>query len=126
TIASGRHALLTAETPEAVLLIEARAAAAYWSAWRDVAISFPQRNARVPEHWRRFGTRDSLLTGSPRVATNPANAALNYLYAILESESRLAAVALGLDPGIGLLHVDTNARDSLALDLMEAARPSVD
>jgi len=32
----------------------------------------------------------------------------------------------GLDPGIGLLHVDTDARDSLACDLMEPVRPQVD
>jgi predicted nucleic acid-binding Zn ribbon protein len=51
---------------------------------------------------------------------------LNYLYALLESETRLAAAAMGLDPGIGLLHVDTDARDSLACDLMEPVRPQVD
>ena len=68
----------------------------------------------------------SPLTGSPRLAVNPPNAILNYLYALLESESRLAAAALGLDPGIGVLHVDTPARDSLACDLMEAVRPQID
>ena len=51
---------------------------------------------------------------------------LNYMYALLESESRLAAASVGLDPGIGVLHVDTDARDSLACDLMEPARPPVD
>jgi CRISPR-associated protein Cas1 len=56
------------------------------------------------------------------LAVNPANAILNYLYALLESEARLAAAALGLDPGIGLLHVNTDARDSLACDLMEPIR----
>jgi CRISPR/Cas system-associated endonuclease Cas1 len=44
----------------------------------------------------------------------------------LESESRLAAAALGLDPGIGLMHVDMHPRDSLACDLMEPIRPLVD
>ncbi len=73
-----------------------------------------------------FGARISPLTGSPRLAVNPPNAILNYLYAVLESESRLAAAALGLDPGIGVLHVDTPYRDSLACDLMEAVRPQVD
>ena len=68
----------------------------------------------------------SETTGSPRLAVNPPNAMLNYLYAVLESESRLAAAALGLDPGIGVLHVDTPARDSLACDLMEVVRPQVD
>src|SRR5207247_1159316 len=38
----------------------------------------------------------------------------------------LAAAALGLDPGLGVLHVDTPARDSLACDVMEAIRPQVD
>lgn len=51
---------------------------------------------------------------------------LNYLYAVLESECRLAAATLGLDPGIGVLHVDTPNRDSLACDLMEVVRAQVD
>ena len=80
----------------------------------------------MPAHWLVFGTRVSPLTGSPRLAVNPPNAILNYLYAVLESESRLAAVALGLDPGIGVLHVDAPARDSLACDLMEVVRPQID
>ena len=49
-----------------------------------------------------FGTRKSILSGSPRQAANPSNAILNYLYAVLESETRLALSALGLDPGLGL------------------------
>jgi len=68
----------------------------------------------------------SPLTHSPRLAVNPLNAILNYLCALLESESRLALAALGLDPGIGVLHLDTPRRDSLACDLMEPARPVVD
>jgi hypothetical protein len=76
--------------------------------------------------WRIFGTRKSLISGSQRLAVNPPNAMLNYLYALLESESRLAAATLGLDPGLGVLHVDTSARDSLALDLMEVVPPQVD
>ena len=30
------------------------------------------------------------------------NAILNYLYSILESESRIAALVVGLNPGIGI------------------------
>ena len=81
---------------------------------------------RVAEHWKRFGSRISPLTHSPRLASSPPNALLNFIYAILEVESRLAASAMGLDPGIGLLHVDTPNRDSLACDLMEVCRPKVD
>jgi len=108
-------------------LCESRAAHAYWSAWRSVPVNFPKKDLpRVPEHWKRFGARISPLTGSPRLSVNPPNAMLNYLYALLESESCLAAAALGLDPGIGLMHVDTDARDRLACDLMEPVRPLVD
>lgn len=127
TISRFRTELATAETPEAIRLIESQAGYAYWSAWRTLPINFPRNDVRrVPDHWRSFGTRISPLSGSPRLAVNPANAMLNYLYALLESEARLAAAALGLDPGIGVLHVDRANRDSLACDLMEPVRPQVD
>src|SRR5450631_4111251 len=122
-----RSELAEADSIDRVRLVESRAAAAYWSAWRTLPVMFPRKDhSRVPAHWRVFGTRVSPLTGSPRLAVNPPNAILNYLYSLLESESRLAAAALGLDPGMGVLHVDTKARDSLACDLMEPVRPQVD
>src|ERR1019366_3403588 len=115
-----RAELPTADTLERIRLIEARAAGAYWSLWRDLPVPFPKKgDPRVPSHWRSFGARVSPLTMSPRVAVNPANAMLNYLYSLLACESRLAAAALGLDPGMGVLHLDIAARDSLAYDLME-------
>jgi CRISPR-associated endonuclease Cas1 len=126
-IASARDALTTAETIPAIRFLEAQSAVACWSAWRALPVMYPKNDLRrVPDHWRTFGTRASPLTGSPRLAVNPPNAMFNYLYALLESEARLAAAAMGLDPGIGLLHVDTDARDSLACDLMEPIRPQVD
>jgi CRISPR-associated endonuclease Cas1 len=127
TIAQARGNLDAAENVETIRSLEAKGAAAYWSAWRSVPITFPKSDLpRVPDHWRTFGTRKSSLSGSPRLAANPANAILNYLYSLLESESRLAAVALGLDPGFGFIHVDTDSRDSLASDLMETVRPQID
>jgi hypothetical protein len=51
---------------------------------------------------------------------------LSYLYALLEAECRLACLAVGLDPGLGIFHTDQRARDSMALDLMEALRPHAD
>jgi CRISPR-associated endonuclease Cas1 len=127
TIAQARADVGSADSIEMIRLLEARSAHAYWAAWREVTIEFPKSDLqRVPDHWFSFGTRKSPLTRSPRLAANPANAILNYLYALLESEARLAAVALGLDPGIGFLHVETDARDSLACDLMEVVRPHID
>lgn len=81
---------------------------------------------RVGRHLARLDATASALTGSPRVATNPANALLNYLYALLEGEAAIAARIVGLDPGLGVLHADQDSRDSLATDLMEPARPLVD
>jgi CRISPR-associated endonuclease Cas1 len=119
--------LPSAESIESVRLIESQAARAYWQAWSDLPIRWPRKDERrVPEHWKRFGSRISPLTHSPRLASSPPNALLNLLYALLESESRLSAAAMGLDPGIGLLHVDAPSRDSLACDLMEVCRPKVD
>jgi CRISPR-associated endonuclease Cas1 len=122
-----RTALAETNSLESIRSLEAQAAVVYWSLWQSISVNFPQRDLpRVPEHWRTFGSRGSPLTGSPRLAVNPPNAMLNYLYALLESESRLALAVLGLDPGLGMMHVDTPSRDSFALDLMEAVRPQVD
>jgi len=127
TIARFRAEVPTADSVTTIRLLESQGAAAYWAAWHNLPINFPKKDLRrLPDHWRRFGARVSPLTGSPRLAANPVNAILNYLYALLESEARLAAASLGLDPGLGVLHVDTRARDSLACDLMEPVRPQVD
>jgi len=127
TIARYKVEMPQADSISTIRLIESQSARAYWSAWNTLPVNFPKSDLpRVPQHWRSFGTRVSPLTGSPRLAANPPNAILNYLYCVLESEARLAAAALGLDPGLGVLHVDTPARDSLACDLMEPIRSHVD
>jgi CRISPR-associated endonuclease Cas1 len=126
-IANQRHALAKANSNEDIRRYEAYGALAYWRVWHDLPIQFSQSDLqRVPKHWQVFGSRVSPLTKSPRLAVNPPNAMLNYVYAILESEARLAISELGLDPGIGFLHSDARTRDSLACDLMEPIRPQVD
>src|SRR5262245_6528933 len=127
SIADARKRLPLATTVTDMRRLEAQAALVYWRCWRALPVMFPKVDfPRVPYHWRSFGARISPLTGSPRLSVNPPNAMLNYLYAVLESEARLAASALGLDPGLGVMHMDTNARDSLACDLMEPVRPILD
>ncbi len=118
-----------APTLDALLQLEARAALEYWALWEDLPIRFvTSDNKRVPEHWLRFGTRSSLVSGrGPRLATNPANALLNFVYSgLLQAETVIACHAVGLDPQLGLFHADTPGRDSLAADIMEAVRPAVD
>jgi len=127
TIARFSVVLPSAESIDRVRLIEAQAAKAYWQAWANVLIHWPRKDeCRVPEHWKVFGSRISPLTHSPRLAASPANACLNFLYSVLESESTLAASAMGLLPEIGLLHSDAPNRNSLSCDLMEVCRPKCD
>jgi CRISPR/Cas system-associated endonuclease Cas1 len=96
---------MKATAREEIRRCEAHAALAYWRVWHTLVLQYPRSDSqRVPEHWCAFGSRISPLTKSPRLAVNPANAMLNYLYAILESEARLAISELGLDPGLGVLH----------------------
>lgn len=113
------------------LEVEARAANLYFGAWAgQVSCQFAdQERAKVPDHWTLFAARGSILHRggrSPRSAADPINALLNYGYGLLEAETTLAPRALGLDPGLGILHTDKPNRDSLALDVMEPVRPHVD
>lgn len=117
----------TCETMAQIRTIEAQAASIYWNAWANVRVRFARKAAaRMPDHWHCFGARTSPFTGSPRIASNPPNAMLNYLYAITEAECRIALLRVGLDPGIGIVHADQRNRDSLACDVMESIRPNVD
>ena len=78
-IAQFRNELPNADGIPTLRLIEAQAALAYWSAWSALPINFPKNDLkRVPDHWCSFGARISPLTGSPRLASNPPNAILNY------------------------------------------------
>lgn len=69
--------------------------------------------------------RQDFLRRSNRHARHPVNALLNYTYAVLESQVRIAIAEIGLDPTIGYLHVCQPGRDSLVYDLMEPHRPQV-
>ena len=110
-----------------LLSCEREAALAYWSGWTTIPVRFGRSGAEcVPEHWQYFAQRHSPLTSAPRSAVNPANAILNYLYALLEAEARIACHTIGLSPTLGIVHVDYRHRDSFCLDLVEAVRPEVD
>ena len=112
---------------------EGTGAAAYWGCWSGhpaTAVRFVAHDRkRVPPHWRSFDTRRSVITGATntnRLADRPLNALLNLCYKLAEVEARFACVRLGLDPGLGVLHLDAPGRDSLAWDLLEPLRPVVD
>ena len=128
TIATFREKLQRVETVDEIRWLEAQAAIAYFGALRDIPVLWPKMDLpRVPEHWRKVGSRQSPLSGGPRLAITPFHSVLNYCFALLESETRLALTAVGLDPGLGFgLHTDTANRNSLALDVLEPVRPDLE
>jgi CRISP-associated protein Cas1 len=119
--------LANADSPRELNLIEAEAARRYYDSWSDVTISW-QSSAigKIPEHWLTYRGRKNPLSNRNNNAVHPVNAMLNYAYRMLEVEARLACVAAGLDPSLGMLHADRYDRDSLAMDLMESVRPEAD
>lgn len=97
------------KTIEAVMGIEGSAAAAYFSAFTLLfapALGFEQRRRRPPP--------------------DPVNACLSLGYTLLHAEAVRASYSAGLDPYIGFLHAPYHGRESLAADLIEPLRPSLD
>jgi CRISPR-associated endonuclease Cas1 len=120
------------ETIDELRQLEASAAALYFGVWSgrpECSPTFATKDQRrIPPHWSRYEGRRSVLASaaSNRKAERPVNAMLNYLYSLVEAEAILACQAVGLDPGLGIVHADAKGRPSLALDLMEPIRPEVD
>ena len=112
---------------DALLLTEARAAYAYFAAWQMLPLRWKGTGRKpMPPDWRHVVARPSMVSGRNRHATHPVNAMLNYAYAVLERQVRIAAVSEGLDPTIGYLHSYRLGRVALVYDLMEPLRPKVD
>jgi CRISPR-associated endonuclease Cas1 len=128
TIETLAEMVTDADTLESIRQLEAAAANVYFAAWSALQVPFIRRDIpKVPDHWRVFeGRRSAVNPGTARSATDPVNALLNYGYRLVEAEGRIACLAVGLDPGLGVLHVDMRGRDSMVLDVMEAVRPMVD
>ena len=108
-------------------LREAWAAISYFTAWRSIDLRWKGTGKKpIPPEWRRVGMRGDVLRRSNRNARHPVNALLNYGYAVLESQVRIAIAEVGLDPTLGYLHVCQPGRQALVYDLMEPYRPLVD
>lgn len=120
------QALEADATLVALLSREAQAAQSYWKMLTGVALPWPEwTKQQIPEHWHSISSRG---TGRRvmREATDPFNAMLNYGYTLLAVEGRMACAVTGLDPDLGLLHVDERLRESFIYDLIEPVRAKVD
>lgn len=115
------------ENVQELMLVEAKAAYVYFSCWRMLKMRWKGLGRKpIPPEWRSMGLRQSLYGSGNRNATHPVNAMLNYAYAVLESQVRIATVAQGLDPAVGYLHTCRPGRATLVYDLMEPLRPQMD
>jgi CRISPR-associated protein Cas1 len=59
---------------------------------------------------------------SGKGATDRFNAVLNYLYGMLYGQVELALIQAGIDPHIGVLHVDQYNRPTMVYDFIEPYR----
>lgn len=105
------HQLLDVESDVArrrLFSAEGRGAGVYWDALKSVlGDAFPGRTGRG--------------------ATDPINMALNYGYGVLYAHAWRAAITVGLEPSVGLLHASPGGRGALVFDLVEPFRvPAVD
>lgn len=73
----------------------------------------------------KAGTVADFRGRTRRPATDPINAALNYVYALLVADLIRAILACGLDPHTGFLHSPERNKPALALDLCEEFRAPV-
>lgn len=106
---------------------EGYAARMYWTVLTGAILPWPDwTHKRIPDHWRTVSPREYGRRENVRDATDPFNALLNYGYTLLEVETRIACALEGLDPDLGLLHVDSRLRESLIYDLEEPIRVKVD
>jgi hypothetical protein len=92
------------QTRDAIRGLEATAAASYFYAWVGHPAVVPRfataDQRRVPSAWMHYDGRRSLLSkgNSNRRGATPINVLLNVLYRLAAIETRLACLAVGLDP----------------------------
>ena len=122
-----KRSLMEFSTLVEFLAVEGRAAQVYWDLLVETPLPWrPWALKRIPRHWAAISPRTSGRRERVRDATDPFNAILNYCYTLLEVETRVACEAIGLDPDLGLLHVDDRLRESFIYDLLEPLRSQAD
>lgn len=114
TLRASQKAAESAQTIDQLRGIEGHAAAVYFSMFP--AMLSAEKRADFVARWPGRNGRG---------ATDPLNAALNFVYGVLTTEAIRAIAACGLDPHAGFLHSSTRNKPALALDLMEEFRAPI-
>jgi CRISP-associated protein Cas1 len=118
--------LNSARSVAEIMIVESRAAAAYWRAFRDAGLR-ERKYGNLPRSWLRFAQRNkgAAFLGNQH-ASHPINAMLNYCYIVEAGRLAKALAAQGLCLSIGYLHSDKKGRNSLVWDAIEPLRPAID
>jgi CRISPR-associated endonuclease Cas1 len=118
--------LKSARSVAEIMIVESRAAASYWRAFRDAGLR-ERKNGNLPRSWLRFAQRNkgAAFLGNQH-ASHPINAMLNYCYIVEAGRLAKALAAQGLALPIGYLHSDKKGRNSLVWDAIEPLRPAID
>ncbi len=118
--------LTSARRVAEIMIVESRAAASYWRAFRDAGLR-ERKNGNLPRSWLRFAQRNkgAAFLGN-RHASHPINAMLNYCYIVEAGRLAKVLAARGLCLSIGFLHSDKKGRNSLVWDAIEPLRPAID
>jgi CRISPR-associated endonuclease Cas1 len=121
-----RAKLDAARTVSEIMIVESRAAAAYWRCFQAAGLR-EQKNGNLPRSWMRFAQRGkgNAFFG-PKHAAHPINAMLNYCYVVEAGRLAKLLTAQGLVLPIGYLHSDKKGRNSLVWDAIEPLRPAID
>jgi CRISPR-associated endonuclease Cas1 len=109
-----------------IMIVESRAAAAYWRCFKDAGLR-ERKDGNLPRSWMRFAQRGkgNAFFG-PKHAAHPINAMLNYCYIVEAGRLAKALAAQGLALPIGYLHSDKKGRNSLVWDAIEPLRAAID
>ena len=119
------HNVDTTQSILALLAVEALAAR---MAWKTIPpIQWRSGGPAIPPAWKLpYSARGRYGRGSPRNAVHPVNAMLNMAFAVTVGRLVAFLTAQGLCASIGFLHADTANRYSLAYDVIERIRPSIE
>lgn len=100
--------------------------------FKKIAMDFRAYEATASRHYFRFMA--SIIphlhwqfeSRSTKPATDFFNCILNYLYGMLYAQTELALIKVGLDPALGILHVDRYNRPTMVYDFIEPFRQWAD
>ena len=100
--------------------------------FKRIAMDFRAYEATASRHYFRFlasvmpHSKWQFESRSAKPARDYFNCLLNYLYGMLYAQTELALIKVGIDPTLGILHVDRHNRPTMVYDFIEPFRQWAD